>query len=75
MEYMSAAVSWTTSYGDSSMKIDAKGNPLNETEATSFYTDNGFTYLPFMGGWTVNSPKPVFYKDGDFTWENRRDIT
>ena len=41
----------------------------------SHYTDKGFTYLPFIGGWVVNSPKPTIYKDGDFTWENRRDIT
>ena len=75
MEYMSKAVNWTSNYGETNVKIDAKGNYLTETEAMSFYNDNGFTYLPFIGGWTSVSPKPIFYKDGDFTWENRRDIT
>ena len=72
---MSACVNWTANYGQTNAKVDSKGNFLTETEAMSHYTDKGFTYLPFIGGWVVNSPKPTIYKDGDFTWENRRDIT
>ena len=75
MEYMVACFTWATTYGESNAKIDAKGNFLREDEWYDFYADNGFAYLPFAGGYVSATPNPTIYKDGDFTWENRKDIT
>jgi hypothetical protein len=82
MEYMSDAVMFSQQVGVEHVKIDAKGNPLGgggtALEAEIYYDSHGTTYYPYIDGWEGgphSGRKPTIYKDGDFTWSNRRDIT